>query len=197
VTAISGTRSVEFSEVSIFGEFLLCFKLSAGGSTIFGSSSYSHLLISGSMPVAVQSSRNIQMVRDPAFYGLDKEKKHKKSKPIPYVDVSDDDDKPKINGLKRKASVANGQSDHTHNSPNGQKHKKRRHSVQENESIQWNGVNDAGPSHPKGIINGAASSMQAGAKVRAIQEQRKGLPITKGFSLFSALHNQLNVSSQT
>jgi len=158
---------------------LICLKLSAGVSANFGSSSYSHPWISGSMPVAVQSSRNIQMVRDPAFYGLKQEGKHKKSKAMPYVDVSDDDDKPKANGLKRKASAFNGQSDHTHNSPNGQKHKKRRQSVQENESFQPNGVNDAGPSHSK-TTNNASSFMQASAKVRAIQEQRKELPITKG-----------------
>ena len=122
------------------------------------------------------------MVRDPAFYGLKQEGKHKKSKPMPYVDISDDDDKPKANGLKRKASAVNGQSDHTHNSPNGQKPKRRRQSVQESESLQPNGVDNAGPSHSK-TANSAASSTQASAKVRAIQEQRKELPITKGLFL--------------
>lgn len=120
--------------------------------------------MSGSM--AIQHStptKNIQLIRDHSFFGLKKtkDKKLKYSKPMPYLNVSDDDESEttcKVNGLKRKASMVNGY---------GHKHKKhRQQSVFEN---------DAGPSQH--IPNGAITHSRAS---KAIQEQRNDLPIAKG-----------------
>ncbi len=121
--------------------------------------------------MAIQHSstgKTIRMIRDASFYGLNKNKKLKKSKPMPYLDVSDDENEntSKVNGLKRKASTVNG---HSH------KPKKLRQQLAfENTEAVLNGENVAGPSH----------QMQNGApiitKAKEIQEQRNDLPIAKG-----------------
>ena len=128
------------------------------------------------MPVAVQQARNVQMVRDRSYFGLNKDKNHKKSKSVPWVDVSDEEDKSKTTGHKRKAPTSNGRHETSHNDHTS---KKRRHEFHKNDSHQPNGDSTgAGPSlSPTGDhLNGNHSS----AKAKAIQEQRRDLPIAKG-----------------
>jgi hypothetical protein len=120
------------------------------------------------------------MVRDPAFFGINFKKNKKDKKPMPYVDVSDEEDNNSLpTELKRKAPLVNGH-DNPVQCPNGHKHKKRRYSNTDGDSFQPNGLNDAGPSHPV-----SANGADASAKVRLIQKQRKDLPISTGrFSNF-------------
>jgi anion-transporting ArsA/GET3 family ATPase len=111
------------------------------------------------------TGKTIRMIRDPAFFGLYK-KKFRKSKPMPYFDVSDDENEntSKANALKRKASTVNG-------------HKSKRLRQQlafENTEAVLNGENVAGPSQQ--MQNGTPIS----TKAKAIQEQRNDLPIAKG-----------------
>ena len=123
------------------------------------------------------SSRNIQMIRDKTFYGFKSENlKTTTKKPIPWVDVSDEEDRGKQSSMKRKA---NGHSHHC--AQNGHKHKKHR-GLNNNEVDQTNGdINSAGPSQTKHMQNGAAGrTSQHHAKEKAIQEQRMQLPIAKG-----------------
>ncbi|CAA7265450.1 unnamed protein product [Cyclocybe aegerita] len=133
------------------------------------------------MPVVLERPRNVQMMRDSSFYGLKAAKQHKKAKQLPWVDVSDDDDKEKRNGIKRKHSSSHNHHDHSQNGQNGHKHKKRRRSSQHSDSPHLNGVSDeAGPSrqstpHTNGMNSGSIS-----AKAKAIQEQRRQLPIAQG-----------------
>jgi len=116
------------------------------------------------------------MVRDPAFFGINFKKNKKDKKPMPYVDVSDEEDNNSFpKELKRKTPLVNGHDNPVQCSLNGQKHKKRRYS-------NPNGLNDAGPSH-SASVNGADVSQ----KVRLIQKQRKDLPIFTGrFSNFGS-----------
>jgi ATP-dependent RNA helicase DHX33 len=117
------------------------------------------------------------MVRDVAFFGIKKEKKGKK--PMPYVDVSDEDPTSKPKELKRKAPFVNGHHPHQVGSSTP-KHKKRRYSLDEGGS-QPDNSNDAGPSQSRPHVSGPEVS----AKAKSIQEQRKNLPIATGlFSFF-------------
>jgi len=87
---------------------------------------------------------------------------------MPYRDVSDDENEntSKVNGVKRKASTVNGHSN---------KSKKLRQQLAiENTEAVMNGENVAGPSQQ--MQNGTPISTEA----KAIQEQRKDLPIAKG-----------------
>lgn len=124
-------------------------------------------------------SRNIQMIRDKTFYGFKSDNsKTTAKKAIPWVDVSDDEDRGKQSSMKRKA---NGHS-HLY-AQNGHKHKKHR-GLNNNEVDQTNGdINGAGPSQTKHMQtqNGAADhTSQHHTKAKAIQEQRMQLPIAKG-----------------
>ncbi|KAF8904084.1 hypothetical protein CPB84DRAFT_697913 [Gymnopilus junonius] len=134
------------------------------------------------MPTATFSTQTIQRMRDPSYY-FKAQKKRQRSKPGPWVDVSDDDSKGNKNRLKRKNSLVNGHSDHFRQGQNGHKHKKRRHSVNgvdSSEPIEFSS-NSPGPSHPKkSQVNGAGPSTPHGARSKAIQEQRAQLPIAKG-----------------
>ncbi|KAJ3516974.1 hypothetical protein NLJ89_g793 [Agrocybe chaxingu] len=120
-------------------------------------------------------------MRDSSFYGLKAAKQHKKAKQLPWVDISDDDDKEKRNGVKRKYSSSHNRHDRSQNGQNGHKHKKRRHSSHCSDSPHLNGVSDeAGPSrqsipHTNGMNSGSIS-----AKAKVIQEQRRRLPIAQG-----------------
>lgn len=84
--------------------------------------------------------------------------KKQQSKPIPWVDVSDEEPRHKgdKNPLKRNGAVVNGQEQ-------GQRRKKPRHS---SNSEQKDTNNGAGPS--------------SASKASAIQQQRKDLPIAQG-----------------
>lgn len=119
------------------------------------------------------------MIRDKAFYGLKSDNlKTPTKKPIPWVDVSDEEDRGKQGSMKRKA---NGHSQHY--AQNGHKHKK--HRGLNNEVDQMNGdiSSSAGPSQTKHMQNGAAGpghTSQNHAKAKALQEQRMQLPIAKG-----------------
>ena len=131
------------------------------------------------------SPRNIQMIRDKAFYGFKSDNLKMTKKPIPWVDVSDEEDRGKQNSMKRKA---NGHSHHY--AQNGHKHKKHRLN---NEVDQTNGIiNSAGPSQMKHMQNGAVGHIsQDHAKVKAIQEQRMQLPIAKG--IVRLLHKTIDM----
>jgi hypothetical protein len=120
------------------------------------------------------------MIRDKTFYGLKSDSlKTPTKKPIPWVDVSDEEDRGKQGSMKRKA---NGHSNHyAQNGVNGHKHKK--HRGLNNEVDQMNGdiSGGAGPSQTKHMQNGAAGhTSQHHAKAKALQEQRMQLPIAKG-----------------
>jgi len=121
------------------------------------------------------------MVRDPAFFGINFKKNKRDKKPMPYVDVSDEDDNKSLpKELKRKSPLVNGHDNPVQGSSNDNKHKKRRYSIPDGDSFQPNGLKDAGSSHPVSV-NGSDVS----AKVRLIQKQRKDLPISTGrFSNF-------------
>lgn len=113
------------------------------------------------------------MIRDKTFYGFKSDDLKKTvKKPIPWVDVSDEEDRGQ---RKRKANNGHAQ--------NGHKHKKHR-GLNDNEVDQTNGdiqVNGAGPSQVKHMQNGATGhTSQHHAKAKAIQEQRMQLPIAKG-----------------
>jgi hypothetical protein len=130
----------------------------------------------------VGPTRNIQMIRDKAFYGLKSDNlKTTTKKSIPWVDCSDDEER-KQSSLKRKV---NGHSHHYEQ--NGHKHKKHR-GLNNKEVDQTNGdINGAGPSQTKHMQNGAAAhTSQHHAKAKAIQEQRMELPIAKGIVCFAA-----------
>ena len=144
------------------------------------------------MPVALEPTRNIQMIRDKTFYGFkpDNGAAHLRTttkKSVPRVDVSDDEEQWRKQGsMKRKASALNGRSHHHQDAQNGHKHKKHRGNNKiEN---QTNGdINGTGPSQTKHMQNGAVghsshptSPMQHHAQAKAIQEQRTQLPIAKG-----------------
>jgi hypothetical protein len=120
----------------------------------------------------------MQMIRDKSFYGFKPDNKTTAKKPIPWMDVSDEEDGGKRSSMKRKA---NGHSHHY--AQNGHKHKKHR-GLNNNEADQTNGdTNSAGPSQTKHLQmqNGAADhTSQHHAKAKAIQEQRMQLPIAKG-----------------
>ena len=122
------------------------------------------------------------MIRDKTFYGFKSDNlKTTVKKPIPWVDISDEEDRGKQNSLKRKA---NGHSHHY--AQNGHKHKKRRE-LNDSEVAQTNGdISSAGPSQTKHMQmqNGVAGhTSQHHAKAKAIQEQRIQLPIAKGMVL--------------
>lgn len=126
------------------------------------------------MPTAIHPAKPLQMVRDPSYFGLKADKKnHHKPKPIPWVDVSDEEGKKKH---KRKGSIHH---DHFNNGQNGPKHKKRKHSLHRSDS---NGLlNGAGPSQHNNLhVNGTKLNSPLNAKAKGIQEQRKLLPIAKG-----------------
>ena len=118
------------------------------------------------MPIALEPTRNIRMIRDKSFYGFKPDNLKTTKKSIPWVDDSDDEeDRGKRSSMKRKA---NGHSHHY--AQNGHKHKKHRGS-NNNEMEQTNGdINSAGPSQTKHMH----------AKAEAIKEQRMQLPIAKG-----------------
>lgn len=150
------------------------------------------------MPTATFSTQTIPKMRDQSYY-FKTQKKKQRSKPGPWVDVSDDEGKGKKNGLKRKNSFVNGHSDHSRNGQNGHKHKKRRHS-------EVNGLDspqpadfsssDPGPSNSKKAqVNGAGPNTPHGAKAKAIQEQRAQLPIAKGVPLSCHSNCQLFIYS--
>ena len=122
------------------------------------------------MPTAVHAAKPLQMVRDPSYFGLKADKKnHHRPKPIPWVDVSEEEGK---NKHKRKGSIHH---DHSNNGQNGPKHKKPRHSLHRSDS------NGAGPSqHNNSHVNGTKLNTPLNAKAKGIQEQRKHLPIAKG-----------------
>ncbi|KAF8817173.1 P-loop containing nucleoside triphosphate hydrolase protein [Phlegmacium glaucopus] len=135
------------------------------------------------MPVALEPTRNIHMIRDKAFYGFKPDNgAHLKTpkKSVPWVDVSDGEERGKRNSMKRKVSAINGYS---HHAQNGHKHKKRRRSGSASNEVQTNGdINGAGPSQMKHVHqnqNGAGHTSQH-AKAKALQEQRTQLPIAKG-----------------
>lgn len=140
-------------------------------------------VLTSTMPVALEPTRNIQMIRDKTFYGFkpDGAAAHLKTKKsVPWVDVSDDDERGKQGSMKRKLSVLHGHSNRHQHAQNGHKHKK--HRGNNDVEIQTNGdINGAGPSHTKHIQNDAADhGSQHHAKAKAIQEQRTQLPIAKG-----------------
>jgi ATP-dependent RNA helicase DHX33 len=87
-----------------------------------------------------------------------KQQKKPQSKPIPWVDVSDEEPRHKDdkNPLKRNGAVVNGQEQ-------GQRRKKPRHS---SNGEQKDSSSGAGPS--------------SASKASAIQQQRKDLPIAQG-----------------
>ena len=98
----------------------------------------------------------------------------KRSKPIPWVEVNDDErERRKKNSLKRNGPMVNG-NDH---SQNGRQHKKARLSY-------GNPSNDQGTAF--GYTNGreanhaGPSSAPLNPAAQAIQEQRKQLPIYLG-----------------
>lgn len=135
-----------------------------------------------SMPAAVCPAKVIQTVRDPSYYGLKVEKGYKRPKPTPWVDVSEDEDKGKRRSIKRKGSAINGRHEHVQN---GNKYKKRRHSLQNSDAPQSNSPSSfAGPSQTKaGHVGGARPASSLSPKAEAMQEQRRHLPIAKGASL--------------
>lgn len=98
----------------------------------------------------------VQLYRDKS----QKFKQHKKQqpKPIPWVDVSDEESRPKgdNNSLKRNGAAVNGQE-------HGHRRKKPRHS---SNGTRDDSTNGAGPS--------------SSPKSAAIQQQRKELPIAQG-----------------
>jgi hypothetical protein len=133
------------------------------------------------MPISLEPTRNIQMVRDKNFYGFKPDNvAHLKTtkKHVPWVDVSDDEKPGKQSSMKRKVSAINGHSQHAQN---GHKHKKYRGS---NEI--WNQINGdtngADPSQTKHIHGANPNTSQhiQHTKVKAMQEQRMQLPIAKG-----------------
>jgi len=129
------------------------------------------------MPAATTySSKVIQKVRSPSYYGLKGGKNYKRAKPSPWVDVSDDDTKTKQNGLKRKPSIMNVHSDP---SQNGHKVKKRRHSIYVNDGGQPNNFNDSGQTKKHRLSTAGPSTPQV-SKFKSIQDQRQQLPIAKG-----------------
>lgn len=139
------------------------------------------------MPVTLEPTRNIHMIRDKTFYGFkpDGTAAHLKTKKsVPRVDVSDDDERGKQGSMKRKVSALHGHSIQHQHVQNGHKHKK--HRGNNDVEIQTNGdlngaLNGAGPSQTKHMQNDAAGhSSQHHAKAKAIQEQRTQLPIAKG-----------------
>ncbi|KAF5340678.1 hypothetical protein D9611_007470 [Ephemerocybe angulata] len=109
----------------------------------------------------------VQLFRDKS----QKYNQHKKreSKPMPWVDVSDEESGQKTgkNSLKRNGAMANGQSP---NLPSNHRRKKPRHS-HDTSSHAHNGVQED-------ATNGAGPSSLS--KAAAIQEQRKDLPIAQG-----------------
>jgi hypothetical protein len=123
------------------------------------------------------------MIRDKTFYGFKSDKSKTKAKrPIPWVDVSDEEDRGKQSSMKRKA---NGHSHHY--AQNGHKHKKHRGS-NDDEVHQTNGnINSAGPSqtgHTQMQNCAVDHTSQHHAMAKAIQEQRMQLPIAKGIVRF-------------
>ena len=116
------------------------------------------------------------MVRDPTFFGIKKEKTARK--PMPYVDVSDDEgrtSKPKE--LKRKVPLINGHNKATQIDLLRYKAKKRRFLDHGDNSSQQNLSNAAGPLK---TISGSASARNLNPKASLIQEQRRNLPIATG-----------------
>jgi len=135
------------------------------------------------MPVALEPTRNIQMVRDKAFYGFKPDSgTHLKTpkKSIPWVDVGDEEERGKQSSMKRKVSAINGD---LHYAQNGHRNKKRRRFDFVNNEIQKNGdINGAGPSqikHTHHNYSGVGHTSQH-TKAKVIQEQRIQLPIAKG-----------------
>ena len=117
------------------------------------------------------------MIRDKTFFGLKSDNlKTTAKKPIPWVDVSDEED-----GGKQMKRKANGHSHHY--AQNGHKQKKHR-GLNNNEVDQTNGdISSAGPSQTKHLQmqNGTVdNTSQHHAKAKALQEQRMQLPIAKG-----------------
>ncbi|PPQ86311.1 hypothetical protein CVT25_005612 [Psilocybe cyanescens] len=148
------------------------------------------------MPTTTYSTKTIQKIREPAYYGVKTEKNHKRAKSVPWVDVSDDDEKSKRNSLKRKNSIVNGNADHSRNGQNGHKNKKRRSSIQNGDTPQSKDLaNSPGSSQSKrGHINGSGPSTPHTAKFKAVQEQRKQLPIAKGREALIEEINKNNVT---
>ena len=132
------------------------------------------------MPIALESTKNIQMVRDKAFYGLKPHNLKTPKKSVPWVDVSDEEERRKQSSVKRKVSAINGNS---HYIQNGHKHKKHRRSDSVNNDIgnQMNGdMNGAGSSQTKQSHHNHNGTGHTSQHSKAIQEQRTQLPIAKG-----------------
>ena len=144
----------------------------------FSNSCHRNLREPTGYPMAVQSRQatNIQLIRNPAFFGINGDKKDKK--PMPYLDVSDDEvDKSKSKKLKRKKFLFN---DSIQVGSHAIEHKKRRYLGRDGNFCPPNDSNGAGPSQlMTGVINGTIN-----AKVKSIQEQRISLPISTGQLLF-------------
>ena len=120
------------------------------------------------------------MIRDKTFYGLKPDPLKTPKKSVPWVDVSDDNERDRRGSMKRKISAVNG---HSYHAQNGHKLKKHRvnGSVNNDFENQTNGaINGAGPSQTKPIIHHGAGHTPQHAKAKAIQEQRTQLPIAKG-----------------
>lgn len=132
------------------------------------------------MPTATALTKTIPKMRDPSYFGV--KPKHKPAKSIPWVDVSDDDSKAKHIGLKRRNSLVNGSSDQSRNGQNAHKNKKRRSSVHQSPSTESRiSTNEPGSSQTKRNQGASSGSTPPHTvKTKAIQEQRRQLPIAKG-----------------
>lgn len=119
--------------------------------------------------------RIIRLVSDQPNHGIKPGKLGRHSKHIPWVDVGDEEDRHKKLPLKRNNGMING-----HDSQNGRRHKKPRHS----HSNMGEGLSNSSPNginliHRKSL-NGAGPSSSSNSKAVALQEERRQLPIAKG-----------------
>lgn len=137
---------------------------------------HSHAIALEPTRISSRNTRNIQMIRDKTFYGFKSDNlKTTTKKSIPWVDVSDDEDRGKRSSMKRKA---NGLSHH--HAQNGHKHKKHR-GLNNNEVDQMNDdIISAGPSPSQKHMQNGAAGHTSQHHAKAIQEQRMQLPIAKG-----------------
>ncbi|KAF9005452.1 P-loop containing nucleoside triphosphate hydrolase protein [Cyathus striatus] len=125
------------------------------------------------MPAAVRKGIRLMPVNNKPNH-----KNHLGNKPIPWVDVGDDDDSLSKKSLKRKNAMLNGHD-------TSRKHKRPRpsHSSETSSSPDLpNGHNpnvDEGKTHKRRALNGAGPSTHS-AKAAALLEQRKQLPIAQG-----------------